>query len=56
MCPEGASLYAAAKKLRESGFFSQDEWVVLLNTGAGIKYPDSVHRDIPVLKKDAVLG
>lgn len=56
VCPEGASLYAAAKKLRESGFFSQDERVVLLNTGAGIKYPDSVHRDIPVLKKDAVLG
>lgn len=56
MCPEGASLYAAAKKLRESGFLGQDDRVVLLNTGAGIKYPDSVHREIPVLKKDAKLG
>lgn len=52
VCPEGASLYAAAKKLRESGFLGQDDRVVLLNTGAGIKYPDSVHREIPVLKKD----
>lgn len=52
VCPEGASLYAAAKKLRESGFLGQDDRVVLLNTGAGIKYPDSVHWEIPVLKKD----
>lgn len=52
VCPEGAALYAAARKLRESGFIKEDEKVVLLSTGAGIKYPNSVKRDVPYLSKD----
>ncbi|MDQ0189880.1 threonine synthase [Alicyclobacillus cycloheptanicus] len=41
MCPEGAATVAAARKLRESGWIRSGERVVLLNTGAGIKYPDT---------------
>ncbi|NBI30013.1 threonine synthase [Chengkuizengella marina] len=38
-CPEGAANLAAAIKLREQNWIKEDEKVVLLNTGAGIKYP-----------------
>jgi len=55
VCPEGAAIYAAAKNLREQGFIREDDTVVLLNTGAGIKYPDTLQIDIPYLEKDAVL-
>ena len=51
-CPEGAALYAAAAKLKKSGFIKKGDQVVLLSTGAGIKYPDSVRRDIPYLEKE----
>jgi threonine synthase len=36
--PEGAATWAAAGKLRESGFLAGDERVVLFSTGMGIKY------------------
>ncbi len=39
VCPEGACAFVAAKKLRESGFIKENDRVVVLNTGAGIKYP-----------------
>ncbi|MDP5275381.1 threonine synthase [Chengkuizengella axinellae] len=39
VCPEGAANLAAAKKLREDNWIKEEEKVVLLNTGAGIKYP-----------------
>ncbi|NDI35309.1 threonine synthase [Chengkuizengella sediminis] len=39
VCPEGAANLAAAKKLKEQNWIKEDEKVVLLNTGAGIKYP-----------------
>ncbi|RIJ66348.1 threonine synthase [Rummeliibacillus sp. TYF005] len=42
VCPEGAATFAAAKKLREQGWIKQEEHVVCLNTGAGIKYPETV--------------
>jgi len=37
-CPEGAATYAALKKLMESGNLSEDERVLLINTGSGLKY------------------
>jgi threonine synthase len=40
VCPEGAAAFAAAKKLRGRGLIRGDETVVIINTGAGIKYPD----------------
>lgn len=55
VCPEGAAVYAAAKQLRRSGWIGEDDRVVLLNTGAGIKYPDTLQIDVPYLEKDAVL-
>lgn len=42
VCPEGAAVYAAAKLLRQNGWIKEEEKVVLLNTGAGIKYPDTL--------------
>lgn len=50
ICPEGAACFVAAKKLREDGWAKEDETVVVLNTGAGIKYPDTVQVDIPMLQ------
>jgi threonine synthase len=49
VCPEGAATVAAARKLRENGWISANERVVLLNTGAGLKYPDTVQITPPVL-------
>lgn len=55
VCPEGAATYAAAKKLRETGWIKKSETVVLLNTGAGIKYPDTLSFSPPYLEYDAEL-
>lgn len=55
ICPEGAAIYAAAKQLREEGWIREKDRVVLLNTGAGIKYPDTLSVSVPYLEKDAVL-
>ncbi|MET9274430.1 threonine synthase [Kribbella sp. NPDC003557] len=41
-CPEGAANFAAIRALRESGWIRGDEQVVALNTGAGLKYPETV--------------
>jgi threonine synthase len=38
ICPEGAATLAAVKQLREDGWLSASDEVVVLNTGAGIKY------------------
>jgi len=52
LCPEGAATYAAALQLKEQGWIQAHETVVLLNTGAGIKYPDTVHPQPVVLNPD----
>jgi threonine synthase len=49
VCPEGATTITAARKLRESGWLSGNECVVLLNTGAGIKYPAAVSLDVSAM-------
>ena len=49
-CPEGASTLAAAVRLREEEWIKQDEEVLLLNTGTGLKYPDTVDVKVPVLE------
>jgi len=56
VCPEGAAAFTAARKLRASGWLDADDQVVVLNTGAGLKYPESVHVDAPVLRRDARRG
>lgn len=50
VCPEGASTFAAAKRLAAEGWIGSDESVVVLNTGAGIKYPDTAQIEVPLLE------
>ncbi|MEN1969816.1 threonine synthase [Lentibacillus sp. N15] len=52
VCPEGAAAFAAARKLREQDWIKSNERVVVLNTGAGIKYPNTIEVDAPILQKD----
>jgi threonine synthase len=53
ICPEGAACLAAAAQLRESGWLAETEQVVILNTGTGLKYPDTVTVDVPTLAVDS---
>ena len=49
ICPEGASALAAAVKLSREGWIGQSERVVILNTGSGLKYPESIDVNAPIL-------
>ncbi|MCI0574487.1 MAG: threonine synthase [Myxococcaceae bacterium] len=55
ICPEGAALVGAVRSLLKDGWLTPDERVVLLNTGAGIKYPDILKSELPVLELNATL-
>lgn len=37
-CPEGGAVWQAALQLRDSGWLSEEETIVLFNTGTGLKY------------------
>lgn len=50
ICPEGAATYTAAKELLNNGWIKPTDRVVLLNTGSGLKYPDTVRINPPVLE------
>jgi len=52
VCPEGAATIAAIRVLRERGEIRDDEVVVALNTGAGIKYPETLDMIAPLLEPD----
>lgn len=52
ICPEGGAAVAAARRLVQTGFIKEDDKVVLLNTGTGLKYPDAIRPDLPVLERD----
>jgi threonine synthase len=52
ICPEGAACMAAVRQLREGGWIGEHEQVVVLNTGAGLKYPETVVVDVPVLPRE----
>jgi threonine synthase len=43
MCPEGAACLTATKQLRANGWISEDDEVVVLNTGSALKYPDALN-------------
>jgi threonine synthase len=53
VCPEGATLVAAADKLIKNGFLKSTDKIVLLNTGSGLKYANLVEEKLPVLEIDA---
>ncbi|WP_202081141.1 threonine synthase [Caldalkalibacillus salinus] len=50
ICPEGAATFVAARQLREHGWIKDHDTVIALNTGQGIKYPDTMQVEAPVLK------
>jgi threonine synthase len=50
ICPEGAATLSAAIKLSASGWIKPKDKVVLLNTGSGLKYPETVKVTPPVLQ------
>ena len=56
ICPEGAACIAAAEQLRESGWLAETDVAVVLNTGAGLKYPETVITNLPVLPRDGETG
>ena len=55
LCPEGAATVTATRALVRKGWIAPDDEVVLLNTGAGVIYPETVHVDVPTLPKDGLL-
>ncbi|WP_191566025.1 threonine synthase [Metabacillus idriensis] len=55
ICPEGAATFAAARLLRKRNWIKKDEKVVCLNTGQGIKYPETVRAEAPLLQKGEIL-
>ncbi|GGF58322.1 threonine synthase [Marmoricola endophyticus] len=55
ICPEGGACFAAVGQLRESGWLDGSEEVVVLNTGTGLIYPDTVAVDVPTLPKDGAI-
>jgi threonine synthase len=50
VCPEGAACLAATEQLLAEGWLKSDEQVVILNTGCGIKYPETVNSSPPLLQ------
>ena len=52
ICPEGAATLTAAIALAGEGWIQPDEKVVLLNTGTGLKYPETVDTNPLLLRPD----
>ncbi len=50
ICPEGAAAFAAARSLRKDNWIKENERVVVLNTGAGVKYLNTVETNIAILQ------
>lgn len=50
VCPEGAATLAATVELYKNGWIKENEKIVLLNTGSGLKYPDTVQITPQLLK------
>jgi threonine synthase len=46
VCPEGAATLSATHRLLKEGWIKPDEKVVLLNTGTGLKYPETVNIEV----------
>ena len=42
VCPEGAACFAAVGRLRAEGWLAGTDKVVTVNTGAGLKYPQTI--------------
>ncbi|HET7326103.1 MAG TPA: threonine synthase [Nocardioidaceae bacterium] len=55
LCPEGAATVTAARTLREQEWIAPDDEVVLLNTGSGLIYPDTVEVDASTVPAGSTL-
>lgn len=55
LCPEGAAAMAAVAQLRDSGWIKEQELVLVLNTGTGLKYADGAAVGAPVIPADGVI-
>lgn len=55
LCPEGAAGVAALPGLCQKGLLSQEDTIILLNTGTGLKYPELLKAQPPVLEVDETL-
>ena len=55
VCPEGAAAMVAVRRLVAEGWIGRQDTVVVLNTGAGIKYPECVATHLPVLPAGSIL-
>jgi threonine synthase len=55
VCPEGGAALAAVHRLRADGWLGRDDEIVVLNTGTGIKYPDTLDGDAPTLSPDGAI-
>jgi len=42
--PEGGAVFAAALRLKEMGYLSANDKIVLFNTGSGYKYPEALKK------------
>ncbi|MDA2933824.1 threonine synthase [Acidobacteria bacterium AH-259-D05] len=52
VCPEGAATLSAAMKLAKDGWITPQERILLLNTGTGLKYGETVEKEPPLLEPD----
>jgi threonine synthase len=52
VCPEGAACFAAVEQLRGSGWLADSDEVVVVNTGAGLKYPQTMPARPPLIPAD----
>ncbi len=55
ICPEGAACFTAVRRLRDAGWLAADDTVVVLNTGTGLKYPDTMPVAAQVLAPDGAI-
>jgi threonine synthase len=49
ICPEGAAGFAAVRQLRAAGWLSETDEVVVLNTGTGLIYPQTMTSHAPLV-------
>jgi threonine synthase len=53
VCPEGATTFAALKKLKASGWIKNEESILLMNTGNGLKYIPMIEKPkVPILENE----
>jgi threonine synthase len=52
ICPETAVCFDCLERLLSEGVIRNDDQVVVFNTGAAQKYPETVPLDLPRLDKD----